>query len=441
MNEKPVEKIIGWVYFMIDKENMAAVDIYEGNYIKLMTGGVLTRTAARKQDYDRAVALYEECVEKDEMIPTAYEQNRRLHLDIKVPEITADPQAAEREWEIRKQPELIHYGEPPKERRRRLFGKKAEQTGSIPCPRCKAPNPGTQKFCGECGQILLSLPDAATEEAQEDAPVPTPTTDTTSPQAVHDPGRPVGKAAKEEPPGKGAGHGKKGRLFFLLPVFLFIAIIVAEGFFLLPKDRSTVIYDLGNQEAPSQTVPEGHVVIKTTRELPPNTRITAEDLEGIILSGEQYEKYSHISTYIDGAGEAKEQRLLLWAEKDLVAGQYTTDTIPRGSLLYDTSVTSRHVVADKTYVEVDIDGKSGSYEADPGELPGSTKIQVVAVIKTDGKEPLQILLTEMILKDRSLESIFDSAGQDILDMLSGQEDESSASPDTENKDTEQEESQ
>ncbi|CUP91618.1 Uncharacterised protein [Dorea longicatena] len=51
-------------------------------------------------------------------------------------------------------------------------------------------------------------------------------------------------------------------------------------------------------------------------------------------------------------------------------------------------------------------------------LPGNTDIKIVAVITTDGGEPVQILLSQMKLQDRSLESIFNSAGQDILEQLS-----------------------
>ena len=54
-------------------------------------------------------------------------------------------------------------------------------------------------------------------------------------------------------------------------------------------------------------------------------------------------------------------------------------------------------------------------------LPGNTKIQIVAVVSTDGADPVQVLLSEMTLQDRSLQSIFDSAGQDVLEILAGED--------------------
>ena len=87
--------------------------------------------------------------------------------------------------------------------------------------------------------------------------------------------------------------------------------------------------------------------------------------------------------------------------------------------MYDTTITSQHVISQKTYVDATVNGEDGTYEVDENLLPGNTKIQIVAVISTDGSDPVQVLLSEMTLKDRSLESIFNSAGQDILDKLAG----------------------
>ena len=78
-------------------------------------------------------------------------------------------------------------------------------------------------------------------------------------------------------------------------------------------------------------------------------------------------------------------------------------------------------MADKTFVDVEIDGEGNTIEVEGEVLPGNTRIQIVAIVQTDGAEPVQMLLSEMTLQDRSLESIFNSAGQDILEMLSTKE--------------------
>ena len=105
-------------------------------------------------------------------------------------------------------------------------------------------------------------------------------------------------------------------------------------------------------------------------------------------------------------------------DKDSVIGQYAATDLKADSLLYDTNISTQHVVADKTYVEATVNGEDGTYEVEGDVLPGNTDIKIVAVITTDGGEPVQILLSQMKLQDRSLESIFNSAGQDILEQLS-----------------------
>ena len=115
--------------------------------------------------------------------------------------------------------------------------------------------------------------------------------------------------------------------------------------------------------------------------------------------------------------------MILWEDRSDVIGKYAARELSAGSILYDASVTTEHVVADKTYVDVEVDGEKKTYESKTDVMPGNTKIQIIALIQTDGSEPSQVLLSEMTLQDRSLESIFDSAGQDILEMLSETEEE------------------
>ena len=145
--------------------------------------------------------------------------------------------------------------------------------------------------------------------------------------------------------------------------------------------------------------------------------IQETDIKGVIVSAEQYEKYNS-ETFINSSGDVQYMALLLWDDKDSVIGQYAATDLKADSLLYDTNVSTQHVVADKTYVEATVNGEDGTYEVEGDVLPGNTDIKIVAVITTDGGEPVQILLSQMKLQDRSLESIFNSAGQDILEQLS-----------------------
>lgn len=517
VNEKQTEKVIGWVYFLLNG-NMIAADIYEGNYIKLIVGGVETLTSVRKTDYDKAVKIYQECVEKDEMIPTAYEENKRLQLDIKLPEITADPKAAEKEWKLRKTPNRVEY-EAPVEKKSGLGGlfggkTKTKKAVGIRCPQCGKVNEESLKFCGECGYKLpkdgeevgtsatvqkvlekdreqvmerhvepvreMVKPEsngtkndtqkAESFEVKEDAFIPdipsgkgekeVRQTETISGKVtdsahaftkIEEPETAQEESYQEEPPRKESKENrktdkkkkktkksekveetpetppkkkKKGKtvlsVFLVLLIVLLLAAVGVGAYWFVSGNAPREIYNSEETKEPVAAEVNGHVVIKVIRDIPANTQITEADLEGTILNEEQYEKYNHVSTYIDKDGNTKEETLLLWTDKSEVVGQYAARDLKADSILYDTSITSQHVIADKTFVEVDVDGEGKTYEAGSDVLPGNTKIQIIAVIQTEGNTPQQILLSEMTLQDRSLQSIFDSAGQDVLDMLSGE---------------------
>lgn len=232
-------------------------------------------------------------------------------------------------------------------------------------------------------------------------------------------GKETGKSVKEK---AGKKRKKKGgarkAILITLVVMLLLGGAGTGVYFSFFANGNGSIYNSGDQGTQSAPSTEGHVVVKLVRDVKANSEIKAEDLEGIILNDDQFNKYNAVSTYIASDGQTKVETLLLWANKDSIIGQYTTRDMEAGTLLYDTSITKQHVVADKTYVDVEVDGEGKTYTANKDMLPGSTKIQIVAVIKTEGAEPQQILLSEMMLQDRSLQSIFDSAGQDILELLS-----------------------
>lgn len=169
-------------------------------------------------------------------------------------------------------------------------------------------------------------------------------------------------------------------------------------------------------ENASQPEAAEYVVAALAKDVGMSQMIQETDIKGVIVTSEQYEKYCS-ETYINSDGGVQYVSLILWDDKDSIIGKYAASDLRAGDLLYDTELTSQHVIADKTYIEAEINGENGIYEVEGGVLPGNTNIKIVAVITTDGGEPVQLLLSEMTLQDRSLESIFNSAGQDILEQL------------------------
>ena len=466
MSERIVEVIIGAAYVAVNGRFFAA-DIYKGNYYKLMENNTVKIVPLVSRDYERVVAQYEECVKNDKKITSAYELNARAHHNFEIPAVTADPEAAEKEWYIRTHPQVVETPQ-VEEPKKGFFGKKTKKNINIKCLECGAINSKAQKYCGECGKRLVSADEEvlqASEEAKEDAALPiaedtksandeeikeTDLMDEIKPEDTDNEMKEPGKKEKvkrkkkekteEEKPGteetdelKKAKPKKKGAkvFFIILLILLLLAGIGAGVYFYLFGGFETIIYNESKQTVAEVTEPAveevkeeaaaSFVVIKLKNATAMGAKITEADIEGTILSKEQFEKYNAVSTYIDKNGEKKDEKLLLWEEKDAVIGKYAARDLSAGSILYDTSITSEHVVADKTFVDVEIDGEGNTIEVEGEVLPGNTRIQIVAIVQTDGAEPVQMLLSEMTLQDRSLESIFNSAGQDILEMLSTKE--------------------
>lgn len=485
MSERIVEIIIGSAYVASNGRFFAA-DIYKGNYYKIMENNTLKTVPLVSRDYERVVAQYEECVKNNQKITSAYELNARAHHNFDIPKITADPEAAEKEWYIRTHPQVV---EVPKveESKKGIFKRREKKNISIKCLKCGAVNTKEQKYCGECGNKLVSAeeevleaskdvesliddnenkkeipskePEVAEQDFLEDEVIETeqalePENKEQEAEPETKKGKRKEKKAKktkqkeetsdkeDDTPIK-APKKRAGRVFLLVLLILILLAGAGAGVYLyLFGGFEGVIYNADKQTVVEVVEPEvptvveeentSFVVIKLKNNLALGQKITEADVEGTILSKEQFEKYNKVSTYIDKNGEQKEEILLLWEEKDQVIGKYATRELTSGSILYDTSITSEHVVADKTFVDVEIDGEGNTVEVESNVLPGNTRIQIVAIVQTDGAEPSQVLLSEMILQDRSLESIFNSAGQDILELLSTEKTATDTEVETEN---------
>lgn len=469
---RPQAKVIGFHYIQSDK-GLCAVDVYEGNYLRYPHGEVLSLD---QKTYDKVYADYLKCVEEGREIPTAYETNKRLNLSFKIPETSADPEAARKEMFLRQNPQVIELEQPEKKEKKGLFGRKKKAKMEPPvigirCPICGEANPLTSKFCSSCGHKLPTIEEAKEEnkvweggeEPKEEpkestqepvAPVETRYDNEKEPmQAV--PEKPVYEVPKEKRSRKIERHrratfsedefpedefpedelleeellkgGPKKKKDFLV-VFIIIVILVLAlcgsvvfAFLTLSGDSSVTTIGSNPSTQQEQKAPqESYVVIQLKEDVSANEEITEDMIEGIIMSADQYAKYNNVSTYFDGHGEEVTQKLVLWENRSEIIGKFAAMDMTVGSLMYDVSVISQKVVADKTYVDAEVNGEDVTYEVEENVLPGNTRIQIVAIVSTDGQEPKTVLLSEMQLKDRSLESIFNSAGQDILSQLAGE---------------------
>ena len=181
------------------------------------------------------------------------------------------------------------------------------------------------------------------------------------------------------------------------------------------------------------------ILTALTKDIAMSQMITADDIKGVIVTMEQYEKYAS-QTYIGAGGRVEYVTMIPWSEHSNLIGKYAASDLKAGNLIYTHNVTTQHIVADKTYVEVQADGETQMFEITENSLPGNTNIKLVAVITNEKGEKVQVLISEMTLQDRSLVNFFNSSGQDILDMLTGEKNKQEEGQEEEKEQTEESES-
>ena len=407
-------KVIGFVVINWDSKQIAC-DLYEGNRVILPSGKL---GQATPETYEKLLALYEQGVQDGAPLRTAYAYN--VEHGLNVPEYTADPEAAEKGEKIRAAEEAearVRAEEEAAAAEAKRLQEEEEQRKRAEAEQ-REKEEQAKKEREELEQELAAREEQKRRLEEEAKAQEAEKKRLKEEAAAEERLRKKEEKAKrkEERAAETPEERKKGVILIAGLMILMVAIYV--GLTVWPKLQKSQGENQPTVENEAATDSKNeYIVIALAKDVAMSQMIQETDIKGVIVSAEQYEKYNS-ETFINSSGDVQYMALLLWDDKDSVIGQYAATDLKADSLLYDTNISTQHVVADKTYVEATVNGEDGTYEVEGDVLPGNTDIKIVAVITTDGGEPVQILLSQMKLQDRSLESIFNSAGQDILEQLS-----------------------
>lgn len=454
-------KVIGFVIINWESKQIAC-DLYEGNRV-VMPDGKLGK--ASDATYEKLYELYKQGIAAGDPLRTAYEYNQQHDLD--VPAYTADPQAAEKEAEIcRKELQEEEERREQEAREEEERRKKAQEEEKLRLEEERKAREQAEREEREALEREIekrreqkrleeeqrkreeeekrARAEAEKEKKEAEACRLKEEKEIKKQEAAEAAKRKKEEKAaekeaqrqeklrlKEEKRQKRAEKTAQGgktplerKKIGALMLAAILLIVAAAGLLNSRKEGEQPLNAASNESSVGDESQDEYVVIALAKDVAMSQMITEEDIKGMIVSADQYEKYNS-QTYINSSGETQFMSLQLWDNRGDVIGKYAAQDLKADTLLYDTSISSQHVIADKTYVEATVNGKEGTYEVDADMLPGNTDIKIVAVITTDGAEPVQILLSEMTLQDRSLESIFNSAGQDILEQLASESQEDS----------------
>ena len=226
---------------------------------------------------------------------------------------------------------------------------------------------------------------------------------------------------------------KKIKILTGAVVILFCAIVgivfTAWYFNLLPMDLSMVF---GNSiDKNTNDITEQISILQVNQEIPQGTVITEAMLSECLIPQQEY-KQLNMTTYIASDGSTKADTLILASDINSVIGKFAAYDIPQGSYISVQDVSNQKVIAEKNYMEVEVDGQTVSVPVDGTTILNDTRVKIVALIDSDTQDgTIAIALGEFVLEDRTLKDIFDSAGQSILDKLASQTGNSSATQEPE----------
>ena len=235
------------------------------------------------------------------------------------------------------------------------------------------------------------------------------------------------KTEKEEKPPKETRLKKekdplrsKLNLLIFLIIILLLSVVGLAVYTL--KDKGIVALPwAAATETPEQenTASDAIVIVRANKDIPKGKLIESDDL-AVYEMGEKEYNQANGTTYIAADGSTSEGTLVLAESINTVIGKFATRDIRRGEYITVKDFSVQKVVAEKTYVDVEIDGEMVSVPVDSA-LAGETSVKIVALVQSEGQEgTIAISLSEFVLQDRSLQDIFDSAGRSILEQIAAE---------------------
>lgn len=211
----------------------------------------------------------------------------------------------------------------------------------------------------------------------------------------------------------------------LINIFIagFIILLLAGGYLVFkiiyPSLDNYALNGIASTN-PSPTVISEKIIVKVTQDISQGDIFTGDMITDFKISEDEFDQMN-AATYISADGKTTNSTLITAEKREDIIGKFATRNIPKGTYLTLQDYSSQKVIAEKTFVEVEVDGQTISVPVDATSLTGNTRVKIVALITTDNQDDtIAIALSEFILEDRTLSDIFDSAGQSILAQLAGQ---------------------
>lgn len=251
------------------------------------------------------------------------------------------------------------------------------------------------------------------------APIPVTKPQKTQPQKPEQKKQASPKLQKKRPEPKEYDYDdesveRRGIPIKVVVISLIVILLAGVGFFVLNTVDFTS-FGTGRQT---------YMVTVLTSSLDAGEPITENHLGAKEISQEEYKKLTE-ATYIDtdpttGETRTVTPRPVLYDDRGLLTGLFLVKNLQPGTVLTDKMVTNQKVIADQYYVDVEVEpGQTQQIPVTANETKGQTEVEIVALIRTESGEVIEIPLSTLILEEKTLLDILNGNGDSILGQVAG----------------------
>lgn len=210
-------------------------------------------------------------------------------------------------------------------------------------------------------------------------------------------------------------NNKKNNMIIPFIIGMVITVILLLGLYIATPLGMNLIGGGNNPDSQVEATTDV-TVLKAVKDIHNGDIITEDMLGEIVLSATEYNNLNN-TTIVAANGSTSNSALVTAENIRRVTGKYATRDIKAGEYITISDFSNQKIIAEKTFIEVEIDGETVSIPID-NIIGGDTSVKIVAIITSDNAEgSTAISLAEFMLKDRTLEDIFNSSGRSILQQL------------------------
>lgn len=225
------------------------------------------------------------------------------------------------------------------------------------------------------------------------------------------------KPAAKRTAEKEAKEPARKKPYAIIAIVVVVALMLATVAFLYLGNEELFRSLIGTEQGP-----DTYMVAVLTGTIEAGQTIEDGDLGAKEISADEFERIK-AATYVQTDADTGQATTLspspvLYEDRALIIGLFLTKNYPIGTIITDRMITNQQVVADQYYADIEMpDGTTSQIPLQGATTKGMTEVEIVAIIRNEAGEEIQIPLSTLVLEEKTLLDILDGRGGSILDQM------------------------